>query len=111
MKRILLASILGLALITSANADAHGYYRGGFHGGCCYRGGWIAPAIIGGAIGYGLSRPYYDPVYYPPPPIYVEPQPVIIQQQPTVQAPPAGYHWQEMVDPQTGIRKVVAVPN
>ena len=61
-----------------ANAEAHGYYRGG----CCYRGGWVAPAIIGGVIGYELSRPYYPPapVYYPPPPVVYAPPPVYVQQ-------------------------------
>jgi nitrogen fixation protein NifU and related proteins len=28
-----------------------------------------------------------------------------------VGAPPPGYHWQDMVDPQTGVHKIVAVPN
>ena len=103
MKKLLLAFSL-LSLIGSASA--HGPYRmGGWHGG--YYGGcggcWVAPAVIGGVIGYELTRPST---------VYVEPQPVVIQQsQPVVQAPPVGYHWQQMVDPQTGITKIVAVPN
>jgi hypothetical protein len=112
MKILSLALIL---LIGAAGAQAHGPYRtGSWHGGGYYHGGcggcWIAPAVIGGVIGYELTRPAT---------VYVEPQPVIVQQpsvvytqpQTVVQAPPAGYHWQEMIDPQTGITKVVAVPN
>ena len=103
MKKLLLALSL---LAVFDTASAHGPYRmGGWHsgyygscGGC-----WVAPAVIGGVIGYELTRPST---------VYVEPQPVVIQQsQPVVQAPPVGYHWQQMVDPQTGITKIVAVPN
>lgn len=101
MKKSILALLLLSAMgMTSAQWHHHGGY-------CCYRGGygggWVGPAIIGGVIGYELTRPQT---------VYVEPQPsVIVQQQPIVQAPPVGYHWQQMVDPQTGVTKVVAVPN
>jgi len=108
MKKILTVVILSAgmgACMVPAQADAHeGFYH---RGGCCYRGGyglgWVAPAVVGGVIGYELSRP----------PVYVEPVPsvVYVQPQPTVQAPPPGYHWQDMVDPQTGVHKIVAVPN
>jgi len=97
MKKLLLALSLITLLGTAQSHD------GWHHGGCCYRGGgmgWVAPALIGGVVGYELARP----------PVYVE-QPSVIIQQPVVQAPPVGYHWQEMIDPQTGVKKVVAVPN
>jgi hypothetical protein len=95
MKKLLLVLSL-LTILGTANAQWH------HHGGCCYRAGigWVAPAIVGGVIGYELSRP----------PVYVEQQPIIIQQ-PVVQSPPVGYHWQEMIDPQTGVKRIVAVPN
>ena len=102
MKKILLA----LSLITLAmTSSAHGPYRmGGWHGGYYGCGGcWVAPALIGGVVGYELARPET---------VVVEQQPVIVQQpQTVVQAPPVGYHWQEMVNPQTGVKQVVAVPN
>ena len=104
MKKVLLALSL-LALIGTASAhEGFRGYRGGYYHGGCYGCGWVAPALIGGVIGYELSRPTT---------VYVEPQPsvVYVQPQPTVQAPPVGYHWQEMIDPQTGVRKIVAVPN
>ena len=104
-----LALVLSLfAVVGTANAQWH--HHGGY---CCYRGGynpggWVAPALIGGVIGYELSRP---PVYTQPP-VIVEQQPVIVQQPQTiVQAPPAGYHWQEMIDPATNTKKTVLVPN
>ena len=101
MKKVLLVIML---MLTTGMTSAQWHHHGGY---CCYRGGygggWVGPAIIGGVIGYELTRPQT---------VYVEPQPsVIVQQQPIVQAPPVGYHWQQMVDPQTGVTKVVAVPN
>ena len=107
MKKIILASLITLSLISSA--QAHGPYRSfGWHGGY-YHGGygcggcWVAPAVIGGVIGYELAQPNT---------VVVEQQPVIVQQpQTVVQAPPAGYHWQAMIDPQTNTQKIVLVPN
>ena len=76
MKQLLLALSM-LAVVGTANAQWHhhgGYHRGG------YSNNWVAPAIIGGVIGYELSRPrYYEP------PVVVQ-QPVIIQQQPVYTA-------------------------
>jgi hypothetical protein len=75
MKKIL--TVLALLAVTgTASAQWHhhhgGYYRGGYYGG----GNWVAPAIIGGVIGYELSRP---PVYTSP--VIVQQPPVVIQQQ------------------------------
>jgi len=103
MKKLALALAL-LAVVGTAGAQAHCCYRGGYyHGG--YGLGWVAPAVVGGVIGYELSRPNTV--------VVEQQQPSVIVQQPqtVVQAPPVGYHWQEMVDPQTGVRKIVAVPN
>ena len=75
--------------------NPHGYYgghRGGYgHGGYGYgghhRGGgdWIAPAIIGGVIGYAIAQPR---VYQQPQVIYQ--QPSVVQQNCTA--------WIETVD-------------
>ena len=101
MKKLLLA-ISMLAVFGTANAQWHhhgGYYRGG-----CYGCNWVAPLVIGGVIGYEINRAN--------PPVIVQQPPIIIQQPQTYgELPPAGYHWQEMIDPQTGVRKIVAVPN
>ena len=99
MKKILLAVLISLAGMT--HAEAHGYYRGGY-----YQNNWVAPAIIGGVIGYGLARPYYAQPVYVQPPVYIQQQPVIVQS-----VPPAGYHWQMMIDPNTNAQQMVLVPN
>ena len=102
MKKLLLVLSL-LAIAGSASAQWHhhgGYYRGGCYG--C--GNWVAPLIIGGAIGYEINRANQ--------PVIVQQPPVIIQQpQQIIQSPPAGYHWQEMIDPATNTTKIVLVPN
>ena len=106
MKKVLLVVMLMLTTVMASaqwhhHHDGYCSYRGG------YGGGWIGPAIIGGVIGYELSRP--SPVYTQPP-VIIEQQPVVVQQS-VIQQPPIGYHWQEMIDPQTNIRKIVLVPN
>jgi hypothetical protein len=83
MKKLLATFIL-CAGMGSCAVQAHegfrhgGYYRGGYYAG----GNWVAPALIGGVIGYELSRPrYYEP------PVVVQ-QPVIVQQQPVYSITP-----------------------
>jgi hypothetical protein len=66
---------------------------------------WIAPAIIGGIIGYELSRPHYTP-----PSVYVAPQPVYVQ--PLAQPPaPNGYHQEQILDANCNCYRLVLVPN
>jgi hypothetical protein len=73
MKKLLAVFILCAGMgscVTQAHAQwhHHGYQRGGWGM------GWVAPAVVGGVIGYELSRPrYYEP------PVVVQ-QPVIVQQ-------------------------------
>ena len=98
MKKLLLAFSL-LSLIGSAVAH-EGFRHYGYRGGC-YGCGWVAPAIIGGVIGYEIANR----------PVIVEQPPVIYTQPSIVQQPPVGYHWQEMIDPATNVRKIVLVPN
>jgi hypothetical protein len=97
MKKILLTFIIALAAVP-AMAQWHHHH-------CCYRGGWVGPALIGGVVGYELSRPRT---------VVVE-QPIIVQQpqQPIIvpSAAPAGYHWQQMINPQTNQYQLVLVPN
>lgn len=63
MKKIMLAAILTLGMLSPASAD---YRRGG--GG--YHGGWVAPLvggmIVGGIVGGALAQPRY------PGPVYIE---------------------------------------
>jgi len=99
MKKLILAFSL-LAVIGSASAH-EGFRHYGYRGPCCYNGGWVGPAIIGGVIGYEIANR----------PVIVEQPPVIYTQPSIVQQPPLGYHWQEMIDPATNVRKIVLVPN
>jgi len=73
MKKAIVIMLIALGS-TTAMAQHHGhggYYRGGGNR-------WIAPLIIGSAIGYGLGRPNYEPYYAPPPVVYVPP-PIVYQ--------------------------------
>ena len=75
MKKVLASLLIAGSIATPAMADGH-------HGGGYYHtnGSWVAPALIGGILGYSLSQPRYNP-----PPVYVYPQqPQIIYQQPQV---------------------------
>jgi hypothetical protein len=82
MKKLIAILLLTLTA-GSVMAQHHGHgnrHRG--HGG--HGGHWIAPAIIGGVIGYGLSRPYYEPYYAPPPVYFAPPPPPVYYSQPQV---------------------------
>jgi hypothetical protein len=105
MKKSLLALTLVLGTGLAQANPHHGHGHRGGHG--HHWGGWVAPLVVGGAIGYGLSRQYYQPVYATP--VIVE-QPVITQPQMLIQ-PPIGYRWQQMIDPSCNCNKIVLVPN
>ena len=66
MKKLIALALLTLAM--SAQAQHHRHHQRG--------GNWMAPVIVGGVIGYALTRNYYEPVYnygYVPPPVVVQP--------------------------------------
>ena len=107
MKKLFLALSL-LAITGSASAQWHhhgGYYRGG-----CYGCGWVAPLVIGGVIGYEINRAN-QPIVVQQPPVIVQQPPTLYVQPPGAMPPPAGYHYQYMIDPQTNQYKIVLVPN
>jgi len=110
MKKLALA----LALLTTATvASAHGWEHGGYRGGYghyehhYYGGGanWVAPALIGGIIGYELSQPRT---------VYVQP-PVVYQQPPVVynynNMPPVGFHYETILDGACNCYRTVLVQN
>ena len=86
MKKIL--TVIALTISFSAMAQAHGYWR---HDG---RGGWnwVAPALVGGVIGYEIARP----------PVVVEQQPVIVQQ-PVVTTQQMCSPWTQIQNPDGSI--------
>ena len=71
MKTIIVSAILGMLALPVAAQHRHGPMP--HHGPYGYRWapnwGWVAPAVIGGAVVYGLTRP--DPVVVQQP-IYVQ---------------------------------------
>ena len=77
MKKLIGIIILSV-FASTAMAQHHGGYYGGhrYHGGG-YGWGWVAPALIGGAVVYAATRP----------PVVVQQPPVIVQQPPVVQQP------------------------
>ena len=106
MRKILSLFVLTLMLTASSEACC---YRGGYYHHGYYGNGWVAPALIGGVIGYELARP--NTVVVEPPPQVVYTQPPMVVQQPGYAPPPVGYHYQQMVNPQTGQYQLVLVPN
>lgn len=92
MKKVLTALAL-LAVAGTSSAQWHHVYRGGYHGGC-WGCGWVAPAVIGGVIGYELAKP---PVYTVPP--VVVPTPPVVYTQPPVVVQPNCSAWTEIRNP------------
>jgi hypothetical protein len=74
MKRVLAVAVLALATLPVMAQHHHGHGHGHWNRG--YGGGWhwVVPAIIGGAVVYGATRP--DPVIIQQPPVIVQQQPV-----------------------------------
>ena len=89
MKKLVIASLLALGTL-SAQAQHyghHGYHhghRGGYYGGW----GWAGPALIGGIIGYELSR--QRPLVVEQPQVVIQQPPVIVQQPPVIIQQPQG---------------------
>jgi len=99
MKKFLFATLITLTAFSS-QAQADGWrHRGGHHHGGGY--GWVAPLVIGGAVGYALSQPRY--VSPPPSVVYVTPPPTY--------NPPYGYHWESVLDGNCNCYRNVLVPN
>jgi hypothetical protein len=104
MKKSILSLTALFVLLISTSASAWDHHRG-----WGYRGGWVAPVIIGGVIGYELAQP--RPYYVPPATVYVQPAPIYVPPQVTIQQPPMGYHWAQVTDPATGQEKMALMPN
>jgi len=79
MKYLITIILSALALTANAQHRHHGHHH---HSGGNWN--WVAPAIIGGAIVYGVTRPS------PPPTVIYQTQPL----------PPApyGYHYEQLLD-------------
>lgn len=80
MKKVILSLVLLMATVP-ALAQHHGHRHGHGHG-YWHRGpggwNWVVPAVIGGAIVYGATRP--ATVVVDQPPVIVQNPPVVAQQ-------------------------------
>ena len=100
MKKILIVGLLALSTTAFAHGP-HGYWRPHPSGGW----NWVAPAVIGGVIGYEIARP---PVYNPP--VVVQQPPVIIQSQsPVIWIDGVAYTKQIMII--NGVQQEVLIRN
>lgn len=101
MKKLALA--LSLAIATTSTAFAHGWDHGGYRGGYYHNEyNWVAPLIVGGAVGYALSQPRT---------VYVTPPTVVYTQPPVVYSPPVGYHYENILDANCNCYRNVLVQN
>jgi hypothetical protein len=99
MKKLLAVLTLCIAS-TSAFAQHHGHH--GHHGYRGYGWGWVAPAVIGGAVVYAATRP----------PVVVQqtPPPVVVYQQPQTLPPaPYGYRYETILDANCNCYRTVLV--
>lgn len=128
MKKIILAlSVLSFGLFAStAQAQDCRYGVDHRHPSCFQRidyrpyhrgpvivregGGWVGP-LVGGVVLGAIISEANRPTVIQQPPVVVQQPPVVYQPVPLLRQPPIGFHWQEMDDPVTGERKIVAVPN
>ena len=104
MKKLLVVALLGLTSV-SALADGHYHHHGGHYGGGSSW-NWVAPAIVGGVIGYSISRP--PVVVQQPSVVYVPAAPAY---PPGYQVPPYGYHWETVLDAGCNCYRSVIAPN
>jgi hypothetical protein len=105
MKKFLLPIILSAGLGTCAVSHADGWHHGGGH--YVYRPGfgWVVPAVVGGVIGYEISRPVQPNV------VVVQPQPVYPAPQVVPPQAPVGFHWEAILDANCNCYRTVMVQN
>jgi hypothetical protein len=104
MKKLLCVVLLAVSGFAQADGFRHDGWRHR-HYEPQYRSGanWIGPALIGGIIGYEISRQQQMVVVQQPPIVY-----------PPVSAPPYppyGYHYEQMLDAYCNCYRVVLVQN
>ena len=94
LQTITLASLIMVSGASQANPYYHHHHRGYYDP---Y--GWVAPLVIGGVVGYVITRP----------------QPVVIQQQPqpSIYQPqvPYGYRYENILDANCNCYRLVLVQN
>jgi hypothetical protein len=105
MKKLLAILLLTISASASAQHHGHRWNHGHGHGHRSVNNwGWIAPAVIGGAVVYAATRPYAV-VQQPPSVVYV-PQP---NQLVVPYAAPQGFHWEQILDANCNCYRLVLV--
>jgi hypothetical protein len=85
--KYLIATILSVLALTANAQHRHGHHRHHGHYGHSGHGwGWVAPALIGGAIVYGATRPA------------PQPQPQVIYTPQALPPAPYGYRYEQILD-------------
>jgi hypothetical protein len=98
MKKALALVVAGLMSVSTASqANPNHWDHRGYHN----HYGWVAPLVIGGAVGYALTRPQTVIVQQPPVVYYPNPQPSV----------PYGYHYENILDANCNCYRVVLVQN
>ena len=92
LQTITLASLIMVSGASQANPYYHHHHRGYYNP---Y--GWVAPLVIGGVVGYVITRP----------------QTVVIQQPPNIYQPqaPYGYRYENILDANCNCYRLVLVQN
>ena len=98
MKKLIVGLIM-FGLVGSVFAGPHGHH---YHGG---GNNWIAPALIGGVVGYAIANNRQ--------PVYVNTSPAITGYYPPAvyQPAPQTYRQETILDANCGCYRVVLVPN
>jgi hypothetical protein len=93
-----LASLILASGTSQANPNHwdHGPHRGYYNP---Y--GWVAPLVIGGAVGYAITRPQS---------VIVQ-QPTVVYPNPQPQPVPYGYHYENILDANCNCYRLVLVQN
>lgn len=100
MKKLIVGSLL-FGLVSAAFAGPYGHHHN--HGG----GNWVAPALVGGLIGYAVASRQPQPVYVTASPAITGYYPPAVTYQPV----PQTYRYETILDANCGCYRTVIVPN
>jgi hypothetical protein len=98
-KLLQLLTLASLTLVSGVSqANPNHYYPHHHRHGHSNPYGWVAPLVIGGVVGYAITRPQTVVIQPPPPNIY-QPQ------------APYGYHYENILDANCNCYRLVLVSN
>ena len=93
LQTLLIASLITTSAASHAHPLGHHYWGHNHYG-------WVAPLVIGSAVGYAVAtRPQTVVIQQPPPNIYYQPQ------------APYGYHYESILDANCNCYRLVLVQN